>query len=698
MTDSEAGARRPVTSSIAGDVSGNVVQATNIHGDVYFQSPAPGFVVPRQLRPPPAHFINRAVELAELDRIARPDPGRRGPVIAVITGQGGVGKSALASRWLADRADAYPDGQLYVELSSATGPPPMAQVLAGLLRALGVAADRIPVDIGEAAALFRSVTAGKRVAVMLDNALSTAQVRTLLPASPASVVVVATRWRLGGLVMDGAGFIGLVPMATGDSVELLSRTLGANRADQEPDDIARLAELCGGLPIALTIVGARLAMRPDWRVERVVRDLTDERRRLSGLTLEQELSVHGVFDLSYAALPPAESRAYRRLGLHPGPDLHVDAATAALAVPDAENVLGALVDASLLEVADDRYRFHDLVRLHAREQAEREESSSERAAVLRRLLTHYVLLAARVDRLVIPLERRLGPVFRDVEPLADRTEAAALDELAAELPNVMALLRAGDDDLVWQLCEAMYAFFLYRKHFPDWIAAHQMGIEAARRCGEQLVTARLHRRLGLAFHNLGQSAKAAEHGRTAVDLARAVGDERATAEALQLVGMATRALGRPDEATTVLSEAVTIITHLGLARDEAFARRALGQALAAAGQFDDAVTQLRLSRKCALDVPDLLVAANTTVWLVDALTCAGRPAEGLDLVPEAWTVLRESGSPQYRAHLLMVWGEAAAAVGEIATARERLTRALDLYVEIGAPHADRVRRTLAALS
>jgi tetratricopeptide (TPR) repeat protein len=701
MTDSEA-ERQSGTHSIAGDASGNVVQASNINGNVYFRSAEPAHVVPRQLRPPPANFTNRAEELAELARITLASPERRGPAVAVISGPGGVGKSALALRWFADTADRYPDGQLYVDLTVGSGPAPMDAILGALLRALGVAPERIPVDVGEAAALFRSVTAGKRLAMLLDNVLSTAQVRTLLPASPDCVVVVASRWRLGGLAMDGAGFIVLVPMATGDGVELLARTVGAERAARERHEVERLVGLCGGFPLALTIAGARLAMRPGWRVERVVRDLTDERRRLSALVVEQrELSVHGVFDLSYAALSPAEAGAYRWLGLHPGPSFRVETAAAALGVPDADDLVEALVDASLLEVADDRYRFHDLVRLHARELSEHVDSRSDRAEVLRRTMTHYLVRAAGVSRLVIPLEWQLGPVFQSIEPLTGSTEVAALDGLSAELPNVMAALSAGVeaglDDLVWQLCEAMYVLFLYRKHFPDWIAAHRLAIAAAQRCGDQVVVARLHRRLGLAFHNLNESATAVEHGEAALVSARAAGHERAESEALRLIGIGSRALGQHDDAVVVLARSADLTGRLGFVRDEGITRRTLGQTLAAAGRFAEAIVELTTAQDRAAEVADATGVAVATIWLADALTRAGRPVEALDALPAAWATLRVSGSAQYRAHVLMVWGEAAAAAGDPAAAREHLTRARDLYAELGLPHVGRAQRALDAV-
>ena len=267
------------SNAITGGVAGTSVQAGAIHGSVHFHHDAAGGIpaIPRQLRPPPAHFTGRGRELAELDRIAGVRE-RDGPALVVISGPGGVGKSALALRWLHGVIDHYPDCQLYVDLAAGQ---PLISVLGGFLRALGIAAERVPVEVGEAASLFRSLTAGKRIAVLIDNAGSAAQVRTLLPASALSVVVVATRWRLGGLVMDGAAFLPVGPLPAAAGAELLERAVGGSRLAHEPDAVARLVELCGGLPLALAIVGARLAMRPDRPIAGVAQELTDEIGRAS---------------------------------------------------------------------------------------------------------------------------------------------------------------------------------------------------------------------------------------------------------------------------------------------------------------------------------------------------------------------------------------------------------------------------------
>lgn len=683
------------------------VRAGAIHGDVHVHQNVAQqtWVSPRQLRSSPAHFTDREAELAELESIVANSRDRSGPALAVISGAGGVGKSALALRWLHATIDRFPDGQLYVDLGSENteGPVLLSSVLGRFLRAFGVAGDRVPADVGEAAALFRSMTADKRVAVLVENAVSAAQVRTLLPASSASVVVVASRWRLGGLAMDGAGFVSLVPLAARAGAEMLARTVGDSRVSREPDAVVRLVELCGGLPIALSIAGARLTMRPQWPVARVVRDLADEQRRLLVLSVDQDVSMYGVFDLSYQGLSARSARAYRRLGLCPGSHFDVEVAAAALASPveEADELLDSLVDASLVEVSGtDRYQFHDLVRLHARQCAEQEDTAADRNDVVRGVLRHRLSAVVAADRVVMPLEWRLGPSYQhgEVGPPAFTAAEEALDSIEAELPNLMAALRAGAHyglhELVWQLCEAMWSLFLYRKHFPDWISAYELGADAAGRCGDDAAKSRMHHHLGLAFHNLRRSGEAVEQGVAALTAARAAGHELAESTALGLVGMANRARGRYDEALDVLWQAVELDRRAGLRRNEALAHRRLGQTLVEAGRIDEAVVELRLAREQAAALPDAHVESNIMVWLADALARAGRETEAVGLLRDAWDTLQSSGSNQYRAQVLMVWGEAAERLDDLSTARDRLALAHELYSEIGAPHVARVQAAL----
>jgi len=709
MSDSGVGGG-PVASgsasNVVGAATGNTVQAGSILGGVHFHTPAVPHVavVPRQLPPRPPHLTGRETELATLDRIAGRDD-RPGPAIAVISGQGGVGKSALALTWLHGVAENYPDGQLYVELTAEAGTEPasLSAVLARCLRAFGVPADQIPLDIAEAATLFRSVTADLRLAMLIEGPASAAQVRSLLPSSPGCVVVVTARWRLGGLAFEAADFVPVTPFGTAVGAELIARLVGEARVSRELAEAARLVELCGGLPIALTIAAARLVTRPEWTIGRLVGTLADERRRLSALRLPREVSVRELFELSYAALSAEESRAYRWLSLHPGTFFRAGCVTAVLEVSSdtATDVLDGLADAHLLEALDgERYRFHDLVRLHARERAEHDDPASVRAAVVRKVLEYHIAFAAAGDRTVLPQDWRIGPAYHDIHVGEPRYagSAAALDELEAELPNLMASLRAGTaygfDELVWQLCEAMWSLFLYRKHFPDWLTAHGLAAEAADRCGAGVARSRMLRRLGLAFHNMNRPGEAISHAAAALAAARDAGSERAESEALRLIGMANRSRGNLPDAVRALSGTVELTCRLGLARDEALSRRALGQTLAAMRRLDDAVAELRQARDLARELGDADVEANTTVWLCDALTRAGDHAAALALITEVWPVLARSGSSQYQAQALMVWGEAAAADGDLRTAHDRLSQARDRYAKLGTGHTFSGQRTL----
>jgi tetratricopeptide (TPR) repeat protein len=684
-----------------------VVQAATVYGGVTIQHavPTPTVGVPRQLRAAPAHFTDRARELAQLEAAADSgDSEVDRPCLAVITGPGGVGKTALALRWLHARAHRYPDGQLYADLgaSEANGRRRMADTLGRFLRSLGVAAERVPLEVEEAVTLFRSVTAQRCVAVMVDNATSVSQVRALTPASPCCVVVVASRHRLGGLAADGAVFVPLEPLTSDAGARMLARTLGTQRVADEPDELTTLVRLCSGLPIALSVAAARLATRPQWSIARAVRDLTSETRRLSALSVDREVSVQSSFDLSYDVLPVEAAIAYRRLGLHPGPDFGADAAAAMLAstMEEAQQILETLVTASLLEeTVADRFAFHDLLRLHARGKAEQHDSAETRDVVVRRAIEWYLVRAVAVEEAVIPLEWHLGPGYHERgTPAHGDARTDLLVDLERELPNVMAVLATaserGWDELAWRLCEAMWAFFLYRKHFPDWIAAYQLGAACARRCANLAAASRMHHHLGFAYHNVQRFANATEQGQLAVEAAREAGHRLAESEALQLLGLGTRSQGRFDEAIAHFQRAVALDHEGGRLRGEALGRRRLGQAYTAAGRFVEAVAQLRLAQQQAATLADDHVEAMTTVWLAEALTKAGQPNEAVDQLRRPLEIMSSSGSAQYLAEVHLAWGQATAALGDLPAASTHLQHALALFSALGAPQARAVQVAL----
>jgi len=437
--------------------------------------------------------------------------------------------------------------------------------------------------------------------------------------------------------------------------------------------------------------------------EAPLEDFTD--RRLT-VTVDKDISMNQVFDSAYQGLCPRAARAYRLLGLLPGDHFDTALAGAVLGVPTATvvDVLEDLVDASLLHSDDvDRYYFHDLVRDHARHCAEREDDAEERESILISALDRYLYRAAQVYRTVMPLEWRAGLIYERLQnvPLSDSGSAAALDSLEPELPNLMAVIQAGvrdhQDELVWQLCEALWPLFLYRKHFADWIQAYQWGIEAATRCTDHVALSRMHHHLGLAYHNQRRPGDAAEHGMLALRAARESGHRPAESSALSLIGMADRIGGRVHDAITIFREVVEFDRREGLRRSEALNHRRLGQALIDAGHLDEAIIELCAGRDQAAALPDPIAAAMTTVWLAEALGRVGQSSDAERLLQEVGPIVSGEGSPQYAGLLHLVWGEIAQRDGDHDTARGHLAQARDLFIAIGAPHVERVQAALDRL-
>ncbi|MDN3358162.1 transcriptional regulator [Actinomadura sp. DC4] len=329
---------------------------------------------PAQLPADVVPFGGREAEIAHLS--AR---GRGQLLISVVTGMAGVGKTALAVRFGHRVKDRHPDGQLFADLRGhAEGAALDASVvLQRFLRALGVPRERIPADLDEQAALYRSLLAGRRVLIVLDNARSSRQVRPLLPGSPACRVVVTSRCRLDGLVArDGADQFALGTLDHDVAVRVLRDVLGAERSDAEPEALCRLVQICGRLPLALRIAASRLKQAPGRSIRQLADELTDEDRRLPGLSIEDDdTALLSAFDLSYRLLPDAAAQMFRLLGSHPGPEWDPAVAAAAAGVSRARSrqALQALAAAHLLiETRRERYAMHELVRLYAIRVAGRE--------------------------------------------------------------------------------------------------------------------------------------------------------------------------------------------------------------------------------------------------------------------------------------------------------------------------------------
>jgi transcriptional regulator with XRE-family HTH domain len=419
------------------------------------QAPGPELLAappPREVPRPPADFTGRAAELTTLREPCGSETvgGGRPVVISTIDGMGGIGKSALAIHAAHELAPAFPDGQLYVDLQGATpGLPPLDPLaaLGRVLRSLGLEPGAIPATVAERAARFRSLAAGRRLLVLLDNAADAEQVRPLLPGGPTSVVLVTSRRPLVTLEGARALHLGLLPEA--DGLALLARIAGPVRVAAEPMAAAEVVRACGGLPLAIRIAGARLAGRPRWPVRLMADRLADVPHRLETLQAG-ELVVRTCFDISLRALSEgrdpvdrAASAAFALLSLPDGPDIGVTAAARLLEQSETttNRLLEHLVDEQLLESPRaGRYQFHGLMRLYARESAVRRHPERERRAALMRLIDFYRLGAWRAVAVLRPGDPRPcecdagrtsdGPVFADA--------SVALAWLDAERANLLA--------------------------------------------------------------------------------------------------------------------------------------------------------------------------------------------------------------------------------------------------------------------
>ncbi|WP_232666994.1 NB-ARC domain-containing protein [Pseudonocardia sp. TRM90224] len=335
-------------------------------------------------------FTGRAAELTVLDDLAG-DPAAM--VVAQIDGMAGVGKTALATCVAQRLADRYPDGQIFLDLHAhAEGMRPVEPdaALERLLHSLGVASDEVPRGLDERAALYRSRLAGRRVLLLFDNVLDERQIAPLLPGTAGGLVLITGRRRLVGLDLTRSLALGV--MTPADSVELLAKSVGDDRVRGEPAErLHELVELCGRLPMAMRIAGARMRCHPSWTVADLVERLREHRSRASELDAGPGLSITAMLDVSYQHLPAAAQRLYRLLGLHPGPDITVDdvAALAGSTPRAAERQVEPLLDLQLLhEHAPGRYRFHDLTRHDAAARCGRVDPEPDRCAALDRLLDH----------------------------------------------------------------------------------------------------------------------------------------------------------------------------------------------------------------------------------------------------------------------------------------------------------------------
>lgn len=690
--------------------------------------------VPAQLPRSVADFTGRAGQLRWLDEHIQDHAGT--PVTLAVTGAAGVGKTALALYWAHRVRDRFPDGQLYVNLRGFAAEPPMRpeQALARLLRSLGVAPEQVPVDPDEAAALYRTLLAAKRVLVLLDNAATPEQVRPLLPGASDCLALVTSRDRLGGLVaLDGARQLPLGVLDPAEARTLLARILGADRVRQETDAAARLAQLCDYLPLALRIAAINLSGQPGRAIIDGVTELAGS-DRLNALQVDgdDQAAVRAAFDLSYAALDEPDRRLFRLLGLSPCPD-HAPRAAAALAdipVERARRALDRLERTHLiLQTTPGRYGFHDLIKLYARDGA----AGAEGDSALARLFAFYLGGADVAKRLLYPQALQLSGPPEQPRPEAGapafEDAAAALAWLDAERSGLIAAVTHaaahGPRDVAWRLADTLRGYLSLRRDPDDWQTVAEAARAAAGHDGDltaqaaaELNLAQVHQSRGLhqqALNHYGQAltlaqragwrececavlnnlgnvhwklgslGEAADHYSQAIAIARQTGQHTIHATGLANLSMVYRSQGQLARAAELQHEALARHQQAGYRNGEAIALENMGEIYLDLGELDRALDYLDRAlpvfRESGNRYGEVLVLNTLAAVHRDA----GRQDSALDLADRAVELAVEIGDRRAEADALNTRATVRTRLGRPDLAAEEHGRALAIAREVGNP-------------
>jgi DNA-binding SARP family transcriptional activator len=668
--------------------------------------------VPAQLPAAVPAFTGRGAELASLDAIA-PWAAQAGSapsgavVISAVSGTAGVGKTALAVHWAHRVAAQFPDGQLYVNLrgfdpgGAALDP---GQALHGFLDAFGVPATRIPDDLAGRSGLFRSVLAGKRVLVVLDNARSAEQVRPLLPGSPGCLAIVTSRDQLTGLVAtEGASLLVVDLLTADDARDLLARRLGADRVAAEPQAADHIIAACARLPLALTIAAARAAISPSFPLAAIAAELREASSALDPFDGgDRATDVRAVFSWSYRALTAPAARMFRLLGLHPGTDITVAAAASLAEAPpgQARALLTELTRAHLLaEHAPGRYAFHDLLRAYASELARAHDDQNAQDAAVDRVLDHYLHTAHRAAAVMEPFHPiTLDPPQPGVIAGELATAEDAMAWFAAEQGTLLAAVqlaaRTGPSTRAWQLTWTLSTYLLRLGLWHDLETACQAALDAARRAGDTTGEAHCLLRLALGYAKSGRTAQCQPLLRDALRLFEAIGDLPKQALVHRTLLWLAERQKRPAEMLSHSRRCYELYQMADHRAGQALALQDTGHAYALIGSYEEAIAHCERALAMMREVG--VWAWEGAVW--DSLGYIhhrrGDYQQAIVCYERALSCAREFADRFNEADSLNNLGDVHRSAGDLAAARRSWTQALRIFDEIDHPDRDWVRAKL----
>lgn len=655
----------------------------------------PAMAMPvRQLPLDVPDFVGRADALAEVARLLDPSASTRGAV-AVVVGGPGVGKSSLVTHAARLASAAFPDGQLYLNLAATSDEPrDPALMLAEALRALSIAGSAIPNSLSERAALYRSLLAGRRMLVVLDDAGHADQVRPLLPGADGCAVLITSRSLLTQL--PGARHIDLDMLSPAEARELFTGIVGPQRVEREPAEADAILACCGNLPLAIRIAGAKLTGRPAWSL-RVLRErIEDESRRLAELRIG-DLSVRASVELSVRLLPADAVRALSLLGLLGAYTLPGWVVGPLLDRADAEDELDTLVDASLVRltatdaIGQPRYRLHDLIRTCAVEFAAQLPAADKRAAIIRVLSAWLDLTGRGTDRLPAGLlvappgsaPRRSLP-----EAVVDRLLADPIGWFDAEHDNLLGAVKLavdwGLDEFAWELAAGAVTYYDHRCLYQDWEHGHRLALDAAEAAGNTRGAAVLLRALGQLHIYRDEFDGAIRALETSTELSQDDGDKRGAALSMAMLGTVSRVQGRYEEAIDLVGQALTIAASENDRHLEAQLSCSMAGLRLVRGELDEAQCWFESALRQATALDDghrVAVVLRRFSGLHDR---RGNPEEALSCLRQALATFEELADERCAAYTLLEVGRVYAGQHD----RERAVPALERAADVFHRHGD----------
>jgi DNA-binding SARP family transcriptional activator/Tfp pilus assembly protein PilF len=650
---------------------------------------------PAQLPADISDFTGRASHLRQLRGLLTGASGTDNPVavaVAVVAGTPGLGKTALAVHAAHALRRGFPDGQLYVSLLGASEQPIVPdEILARLLRDLGVNPDQIPVGQEERAALYRTRLADRRVLIVLDDARDAAQVRPLLPGSASCAVIMTSRHRLADLA--GSRLVDLDVLDDYEARGLLTAIIGEERAAAEPGPVREVLDACAGLPLAIRIAGARLTARRGWAVRTLARRLADQRRRVDELTAG-DLAVRACFDVSFdslrhlatgAGVDPAH--AFRLLGLWQGPYISLQAAAALLGQPEdpVADALEVLVDAHLLESpAPEWYGFHDLLRAYAAERARAQEPAEAVTGAVSRVLQWYLHTADAAAKVVAPYRDRVP--LEPASPAADALDFATADQALAWTARERAILVAatrqaaayGLHDVAWKLPVALMPCFDRQGYRSEWLATHRVALASARMTGDRHGEAWVLNNIGIVLSQQ-RADDAASYLEQALALHRETGDHRGQAQAANNLAFDYSLRGMNERAVPALHDALDLARQVGHRYGEGVALCNLGDAYRELGRHEEAISCAQEALPIARESGSTRLEAYVLHNLGRAHLDIGHVGEAAELLDQALAIHSADGDKSAQALALQHLGEASVRAGQPAHARETWQRAVHLF-------------------